>query len=96
MCSSFLLLVAFSLLPCQAFWLASTLKQSENSKVVWNGSRKQLPVFSTPNDDNHNNNNDSFETMRKVLEASWNTQTMGAVPTNPDVAAAAAGELDGL
>ena len=94
MCSLCLLLAVVSLLSCHAFVPALTLRKSMIKKVAWTGNRKQLPIFSTSKDDN--NNNDNFEAMRKVLETSWNTQTMGAVPTNPEVAATAAGELDEL
>jgi hypothetical protein len=52
--------------------------------------------FSTSNNNNNNNNmplenNDNADEVRNMLEVSWNIPTMGPVPTNPDVAAAAAG-----
>lgn len=36
------------------------------------------------------NNDDSLDDMRRLLEASWNVDTMGSVPTNPQDAADAA------
>jgi hypothetical protein len=51
-------------------------------------SSSLVVLSSSSNNDNENN----LDAMRRILEASWNTQTMGAVPTNPNVAAAAAGE----
>ena len=36
--------------------------------------------------------NDSVDQMRRLLESSWNSDTMGVVPTNADAAASAAAE----
>jgi hypothetical protein len=60
-------------------------------------SPSRVALSSSVNDNNDNSNDnsdesDNLDAMRNMLEASWNTQTMGAVPTNPNVAAAAAGE----
>ena len=38
----------------------------------------------------HSSNDDNLDDMRRLLEASWNSDTMGAVPTNPEAAADAA------
>lgn len=37
-------------------------------------------------------NDDGIDAMRRMLEGSWNTNLMGAVPSSPEAAAEAAGE----
>ena len=46
------------------------------------GRKRILPLRSS--------NEDDLDGMRKLLETSWNSETMGIVPSNPEAAAAAA------
>jgi len=47
------------------------------------------PLGSSPSSDNSNKDGggDGLDSMRKLLEASWNVETMGAVPSSPETAA---------
>lgn len=73
----------------QAWWSHSSLsrqqRQSFLSKTVLKKPSCVVPrksfLFSTQRED------DGIEAMRKLLEASWNAETMGSIPTNADAAA---------
>lgn len=49
--------------------------------------RPQPPCFSSNNPDN-----DEIDNVRRMLETSWNTKTMGLVPDSPEAAARAAAD----
>jgi hypothetical protein len=54
----------------------------------WNDDAMNgFPLFSSSSNDDYRNN---LDVMRSILESSWNSATMGSVPTTPDSAAEAA------
>ena len=56
------------------------------------GPRQTCVALASSSPDEENSENDPVDDMRRLLESSWNSATMGVVPTKADSAASAAAE----
>ena len=59
--------------------------------AIMTSSYSRLYSSNDDNDGNSNSNNEQLDMLRNMLEASWNVEAMGAVPSTPENAAEEAG-----